>query len=234
MLVYITGASAQKISLTPAGDFVSRYIWRGLNAGGASPAIQPSLELSAGNFTLGTWGSMAWNSSFEIRETDLYVKYDIRKLFSVTVTDYFLSDESQPKNHFFEFDENKTAHVMEASASFNGTDKIPFSFLAAVNFWGADARDVHQDKQYSTYLELGYNGKCNDTEYNIFIGGTPTSPDQEAGETGYYGNCEGITNLGIKAIKNIPITEKFALPVSTSFIINPQTGNVFLVFGVSI
>lgn len=222
---------AQETSLNTGADIMSRYVWRGLQPGGSSPSIQPSLEFTAGNLTVGTWGAFSVSNNLTIQETDLYLSYSIKEMFSVTLTDYFLPDESLARNNYFEWEEDNTGHLLEVSASFLGTDSIPFTFLVAVNVWGADARHVNNKKQYSTYFELGYHGNCKDVEYNIFIGGTPTNPDSETGETGYYGTEAGITNIGITAIKNITITDKFTLPVSTSFIINPQSENVYLVFG---
>jgi hypothetical protein len=40
--------------------------------------------------------------------------------------------------------------------------------------------------------------------------------------------------VGISARKEIPLTEKFALPVSVSLITNPQAGKIYLVFGISL
>lgn len=225
---------AQSISVDPSVDLMSRYVWRGLNPGGSSPSIQPSLKFNAGKFTLGTWGAFSVDNSFTVQETDLYATYNFCDAFSLTVTDYFLPDESLANNHYFEMKEDSTGHVLEAAASFNGTEKIPITFLAAVNFWGADARTATNKKQYSTYFELGYKRTVNETSIKIFIGGTATNPDTEAGETGFYSDGAGITNIGITAVKKITLTDKFSLPLSTSFIINPKSENVFLVLGISL
>ncbi len=228
-------SSAQiETSFNTGVDIMSRYVWRGMNLGGSSPSIQPTLEYSAGNFTLGTWGAFSMSDGLTIQETDLYLSYTFKEMFSLTVTDYFLPDESLDKNHYFELNEDKTTHLLEAAASFDGTEKIPFTFLAAVNFWGADALNADGDKQYSTYLEFGYNGKCKDLDYNAFIGFTPNNPDKEKEETGFYGTSAGVVNLGITVSKEIKISDSFSLPLTTSFIINPQAENVFLVLGISL
>lgn len=230
----VLSVTAQNISVDPGVDLMSRYVWRGLSPGGSSPSIQPSIKFNAGNFTLGTWGAFAVDNSFTVQETDLFATYNFSDAFSMTVTDYFLPDESLANNHYFEMKEDSTGHVLEAAATFNGTDKIPFTFMAAVNFWGADARKADNKKQYSTYFELGYNCTVKETNIRAFIGGTATNPDTEAGEGGYYGDSAGITNIGVTAVKKIIITDKFTLPVTTSFIINPQTENVFLVVGITL
>jgi hypothetical protein len=228
-------ASAQiETSFNTGVDLMSRYVWRGMNLGGSSPSIQPTLEFSAGNFTLGTWGAFSMSDGVTVQETDLYLSYSIKEMFSITVTDYFFPDETLSNNHYFEFDKDSTGHLLEGAVSFDGTDKIPFTFLAAVNFWGADAKKADGKNQFSTYLELGFNGRCKEIDYNIFAGFTPNSPDAEKGETGFYADKAGFINLGITISKEIQITDKFSLPVTTSFIVNPQAENVFLVVGISL
>jgi hypothetical protein len=117
---------------------------------------------------------------------------------------------------------------------FNGTDKIPVSLMIATNFAGADARTADNKLQYSTYIELGYSTKVGENSLDIFIGGTPTNPDQDKGESGYYGPRAGIVNLGLTVGRDIQISEKYALPVNVSLIVNPVQENIFLVFGISL
>lgn len=222
-----------KAAFNSGADLMSRYIWRGLNLGGSSPSIQPTLELSAGNFTVGAWGAFSMSDGQTVQETDVYLSYTHRDILTFSITDYFLPDEALSNNNYFEYDKDKTGHVLEALASFNGTEKIPFSLLAAINIWGADARKANGDLQHSTYIELGFIGKCLDMDYNVFMGFTPNSPDIEKGEIGFYGPYAGVINLGVTVNKEITVTDNFSLPVSTSFIINPQAENVFLVFGIS-
>ncbi|MBK6966622.1 MAG: hypothetical protein IPH20_22665 [Bacteroidales bacterium] len=235
-LMFVPGqASAQvETSFNTGVDLMSRYVWRGMNLGGSSPSIQPTLEYSVGNLTLGAWGAFSMSDGLTVQETDLYLSYSIKEMFSITVTDYFLPDETLDNNNYFEFDQDSTGHLLEASVSFDGTDKIPFTLMAAVNFWGADALKADGKKQYSTYLELGFNGSCKELDYNLFAGFTPTSPDEDKGETGFYGDKAGFVNLGITVSKEIQITDKFSLPVTTSFIVNPMAENVFLVVGISL
>ena len=222
-----------KVAFNSGADIMSRYIWRGLNLGGSSPSIQPTLELTTGSFTLGSWGAFSVSDGMTVQETDIYLSYTFRETFTVSVTDYFLPDEALTNNNYFEYNQDKTGHILEVSASFNGTEKIPFNLMAAVNVWGADARKANGDLQHSTYLELGYNGNCRNMDYQLFMGFTPNSPDSESGETGFYGPYAGVINLGITVNREIAITDKFSLPVSSSLLINPQAENIFLVFGIS-
>jgi len=88
--------------------------------------------------------------------------------------------------------------------------------------------------QYSTYLELGYKTTIKGIDFNVFIGGTITNPDESNGESGYYGNTKpGFTNIGIKVSKAIPVTSKYSIPIQASLIANPMQNKLYLVFGIS-
>jgi len=52
-------------------DFMSRYIWRGLDYG-KSPSIEPTLSFTKGGFEIGAWGSYSTSGSYY--ELDPYVK----------------------------------------------------------------------------------------------------------------------------------------------------------------
>ncbi len=99
---------------------------------------------------------------------------------------------------------------------------------------GQDARKANGDIFYSSYLELSYPFKCKGLDFNVFAGGTPNKADTKKDESGFYGNDPGIVNLGFTVSKDLPITEKFSLPLSASLITNPQAQNIFLVFGISL
>jgi hypothetical protein len=233
-----TSVSAQektcKSKLDISADIMSRYIWRGINLGGSSPSIQPTLEYNCGNLAIGAWGAYSFGHAITSQEADLYAGYTIADMVNITATDYFLPNEDTLPNHYFNYKKDETGHVFELSAKFLGTEKIPFSLMVATNVYGSDAKKSNGDNQFSTYIELGYSCKVKETECSAFLGFTPTKPDKSKGETGYYGEGPGVINLGITATKDIKITDSFSLPVSTSLITNPQAENIFLVFGISL
>ena len=49
----------------------------------------------------------------------------------------------------------------------------------------------------------------------------------------WYGPYAGVTNLGLTAKKEIPVTAQYALPVQVSLVTNPQAQSVFFIFGIS-
>ncbi|MCD4834146.1 MAG: hypothetical protein K8R31_10150 [Bacteroidales bacterium] len=239
-------------------DFVSRYIWRGVNLGGSSPSVQPYVEFGFGSddhsFAIGAWGAYSLSGTQTGQEADLYLTYTLRELFSLTVTDYFFPDETTGRNKYFNYnmdwdkinsgEEDQTGHVVEAAISFNGTEKIPVSLMFAMNIWGADSRKykdesgvmIPEDKiVMSKYLELGYSTDVKGVALDVFAGMALNNPEIAKGEpTGFYGQeAAGVINLGFTLSKEIQITENYSLPVFGSLITNPEAENIFMVFGIS-
>ena len=237
VLLFIKPLSAQektsKSKLNISADLVSRYVWRGLNLGGSSPSIQPDMEFSSGDFTLGAWGAYSFSNASRSQEADLYFSYTLADVISFTATDYYYPKEDT-NNHYFNYEKDKTNHMFDFSAKFLGTEKLPLTLMVATNLYGADAKKSNGEIQYSTYVELGYNFKLNETGCSAYIGFTPNNPDRSKGETGFYGPSAGVINLGITATREIKITDTFSLPVNASLITNPQAENIFLVFGISL
>lgn len=218
-------------------DLMSRYVWRGTDFGG-TPSIQPSISFEKSGFTIGAWGAYSTNFSGNntgdiYKEADIFVGYTFKKIITLTVTDYFFPNDISD-NKYFDYNNKTTNHVLETSLSFNGTEKLPLTVLLATNVYGADAKKINDDGtvgniQFSTYAELGYSFK----NLDVFIGTNMTQPDREKGESGYYGDYMGVVNLGVTSSKEIKITKTYSLPLTVSFIINPQSEKIFLVAGFS-
>jgi len=207
-------------------DLQSRYVWRGLNLGGASPSIQPSVSFATDKLKIGAWGAYSINGEHPGQEADLYVTYSPSDMFSVTVTDYFFPVDALGDNAYFDYDNDITGHVLEGTLSFNGTETLPISLLVAVNFYGAD-KNIDGDVNYSTYVELGYSKSFADSKLGLFAGAV-------LNESAYYGTTgAGLINLGMKYSKEIAISDAFSLPVNGALIFNPDAGNIFITFGVS-
>jgi hypothetical protein len=225
-------------------DFVNRYIWRGVNLGDNTPSIQPNMSLNFGSekhaFSLSTFGAYSMGGQ-HLQEGDLILSYTFNEILTLSVTDYFFpSDDILGSNRYFNYDKDKTGHVYEGLLSFNGTEKIPFSLMFAMNFYGADARKINTDGSdagifMSKYVEIGYTKEYKNLSMNLFIGGTIDDPDETKGEMGFYGNQSyGVINMGCKLTKEVKITENFSLPLQSQIIINPEQERIFLVFGFSL
>jgi len=88
----------------------------------------------------------------------------------------------------------------------------------------------------SKYLEFGYSAEIQGTSLDFFAGLALDNPKTDKGEpTGFYGQENaGLVNLGLTLSKEIQISDKYSLPVSASLITNPEAGNIFMVFAVSL
>jgi hypothetical protein len=175
--IYAQKDSTSKINI--ASDFVSRYIWRGLDYGKA-PSIQPTFSFIKNNFEIGSWG--AFNTIGSYHEIDLYAKYTL-KCITATITDYFVHNETDPNNtKYFDYGSKTTNHTLEGTLQYNGSDKFPLSILVGTYFYGND-RKITPDladtsktiikQNYSTYFELGYTVRCKEKTFDLFMGLTP-------------------------------------------------------------
>ncbi len=221
-----------KDNLSIGADLMSRYIFRGMDIG-ASPSIQPNLTYTTGKFNIGLWGAYTLNK-FTTQEADIFITYNVNNQVSLTLTDYFFPSETDSYN-YFDYKNDTTGHLFEGNLTYTGQDKFPIQCLIAVNFYGSDAIRLNSDGskksiQYSTYAEIRYPFKYIDA----FIGANLTKANTDLGETGFYGNDIGIINLGLTAHKEVKVSSTYSLPMSLSFITNPQSGKVFLVFGLSL
>lgn len=200
---------AQDVSVSAGADIVSSYIWRGLYVGPAS--AQPSVSLSAGDFTLGVWGSSSFEGTW--REFDLYASYSVGNL-SLLLTDYFF-----PRNlpdgvgsSYFKLSE----HLFEATLGYSLGESLPLSLAWNTNFAG--------DDDYSSYMEASYSIPAGDVAIDLILGVTPWA--------GIYSDGFALINASIKASKEIVVSDSFSLPVFSQAVLNPDTKDVFLVFGV--
>ncbi len=89
------------IKVNVSMDLVSSYIWRGVRQGNG-PALQPTLEINVGRFTLGAWGSYYFADENH-SEADLYATLSLGD-FTLGVMDYYYSGTTwwNTDNHAFE------------------------------------------------------------------------------------------------------------------------------------
>jgi hypothetical protein len=206
-LTVSTTASAQdsKVSVSIGADLFNRYVWRGTDFGN-SPVVQPGIELSAGNFAIGAWGSYSTSASVGGTEADLYASYSLPFGLDVVFTDYYFPAEPGSEGNYFDYD---NAHTFEIG----GTQTIG-NFYISGYYWLTETGD--------TYFEAGYEFK----NFSLFAG---------AGNDSYTTDGDfSVCNLGISTSKEIAITEKFSLPLSGSVILNPEKEQLFLVVGISL
>lgn len=195
-------------SFDVGADLVSNYIWRGTKFG-TGPAVQPFLEFSAGNFTVGSWGSFGITDN-EAAEADLYLSYGFDFGLSLGLTDYYY-----PGSDYFDLSDSTGSHGLEVNLGYElGGLSIGANYM--INEAGS-AGTAGGDM----YFELGYSFDS----FGLFVGGG----DGWHTSDGAFSVC----NVGISTSKEIKITDSYSLPVSGSAIWNPEKKQYYLVVGVS-
>jgi len=216
----VSGSYNSFAQVSVGADIASRYIWRGVDYGN-SPSFQPGLGFATGSLSVGTWGAYSFAGTGSVfAEHDLWASFDIETssgTISVLFTDYYYPSAGLK---FFDYSGTGGAHVLEAGIGYAGTEGFPISFKGFFNF--------HNDPEQSVYLEVSYPFAVNGTELALFAGGSPKK------SAWYVTQGAALINVGIAAKKSVTVTESFALPVSATFIVNPELEQSYLIFGFSL
>lgn len=213
--------TSPKLSLS--AEVKSRHTWRGSLTCSALN-IQPTLNLTASNLTLGAWGCYTVDNSYA--EVDLYAIYR-KGAFSLAVLDYYSPNEAVKQNDFFQFNSKTTRHIVDVNASYSGTSSLPIRLMVGTMVYGDDRRDSAGTNRYSTYIEAGYTLKLSALQkIDFFVGGTP--------HKSLYGKQGGIVNVGFTAHQTVKILRQYDLPAYASIVINPMTENIYFILGITI
>ena len=209
------GSSA---SIDAGMDLFSSYIWRGAKFG-SGPTFQPWVEGAVGNLAIGAWGSVC-ASTDEGFEMDLYAGYSFDFGLSIAVTDYYFghvqgdsigSTDGETDYEDFGYFSYDQVHYIEPAISYEIGN---LSLLAAYMF-------MPGFKDGDVYLEAGYT-----------IGALELALGAGDGQYTDDGNFM-LCNITIGTSKEIPITEKFSLPLTGGVTLNPSTQGFFIYAGIS-
>ena len=218
----VAGATAHAedgVETTVAADMVSRYIWRGLDAG--STAIQPTLGVGYKGLSLTAWGSYGVTDPDDTKEFDLTLGYSVGG-FNIGVTDYWFSVGGDPEGRYFKYDAHATNHIFEATV---GYDFGLASLQWYTNFAGNDGLNKDGKRAYSSYVEANVPFKLATVDWTATAGAVPFATDFY-GTTGF-----AVTNLALKATKDIKVTDSFSIPIFGQVVANPCSQKAYLVFG---
>lgn len=206
-----------EVEATVSADVVSQYYWRGQDLGNVS--FQPTLGLGYKGFSITAWGSVGLSESSDTKEFDLTAAYSTGG-FHIGVTDYWFNTGD---GRYFEYDSHKTAHVFEANI---GYDFGPVALNWYTNFAGADGTNEDGDRAYSSYVEASAPFVLGGCDWTAAIGAVPYA-------TSFYGDAGGfaVTNISLRATKDIKITDSFSVPVFAQVAANPSNEKAYLVFG---
>ena len=208
-----------KVETTIAADFVNQYIWRGLDCGNVS--IQPTLGIGYKGLSLSAWGNVGVSKD-DVKEFDLTLGYTTGG-FNIGITDYWFSvGGDDPENRYFKYDAHSTNHVFEANI---GYDFGVLNLQWYTNFAGNDGYNKNDKRAYSSYAQVDVPFKLVTCDWTATAGVVPYYST-------YYGTTGfAVTNLSLRADKDIKITDSFSIPVFGQIVANPCTEKAYLVFG---
>lgn len=217
------------IQFQVSGDFVSSYVWRGIYQG-AQACVQPTLGMSAGGFSLTAWGSTGLaDVKTGHKELDLTAAYSFGQI-TVQLADLWWG--GQGNNRYFHYENNQTDHHFEAGVVYGlPCEKFPLS-IAWYTVFAGDDEDDEGKQQYSSYAELNYPFSVKGVDLNATLGFVPYK-SMSAG-MGYMTETFAVTNIALKATKEIKFSQSFSLPLYAQVICNPRTEDAHLVLGFTI
>lgn len=218
LLAAMSAANAQdKVEATIQADVVSQYLWRGQELGQVS--LQPSLGLSYKGLSLTAWGCVGLSEPGDTKELDLTLAYSTGG-FNIGVTDYWFNS---PNERYFCYGAHSTSHVFEANI---GYDFGPVGVQWYTNFAGNDGVGNGGSRAYSSYVEVNAPFRLAGCDWSAAVGAVPYATD-------FYSSADGfaVTNVSLKASKDISVTERFAIPLFAGLAVNPSTEKTYLYCG---
>ncbi len=206
-----------KVEATVSADVVSQYYWRGQDLGSVS--LQPTLGVAYKGLSLSAWGSVGLSEPSDDKELDLTLSYTTGG-FTVGVTDYWFNCGD---GRYFSYAAHETAHVFEAMI---GYDFGPLALAWYTNFAGADGVNKDGDRAYSSYIEANVPFSLGGCDWTASVGAVPFATD-------FYEDANGfaVTDISLKAAKDIRITNTFSVPVFAQIGANPSNEKAYFVFG---
>lgn len=191
-------------------DLVSKYIWRG-SIGAKTPGIQPGLKATIKGFTLGAWGSYHFIDDYT--ETDIYASYSLPFGLSLTVNDYFWYTTPDPVSNtpvyagdYFDY---KKTHYIEGLVGF-AVPKTGLTISGGKMLYGANDKSI--------YTEAAYQFSA----FKVLVG----AGNEMFTSDGKFKVC----NIGLSSSKSVHFSDKFEMPITASFIVNPDKKQAHLVF----
>ena len=176
--------------------------------------------------SLTAWGSYGLVNADDVKEFDLTLDYTIGGL-SIGITDYWFSrmDGGDPDGRYFKYEAHGTNHVFEGYIGYD------FGFAALrwfTNFAGNDGTNKDGKRAYSSYVEVNVPFKLATVDWTATAGAVPYCTTSY-GTTGF-----AVTNLALKATKDIKITDSFSVPIFGQVVGNPCSQKAYLVLGLSL
>lgn len=217
-------AQERGVKFSGGTDLVTTYVWRGVYESG--PAFQPTLALTAGNFSATAWGSVDFDNNY--KEMDLTLAY---KLGPVTLSVADLYWTGHTDDRYFVVD-NLSPHRIEVGASWVVSQKVPVMLSWYTILFGAADVDDRGERAYASYFEAAWPFTVKTIDLKAGIGIVPWNA-----EATYYSGGRGfyVQNVFLNAGKTWAIKgmNSISLGIFTNLIWNPALEDVNFVGGVS-
>lgn len=213
----MTAKAQDKVEATVQADFVSQYIWRGQDLGDVS--LQPTLGIAYKGLSLSAWGSIGLSEPSDTKEFDLTLSYTVGG-FNVGITDYWFNS---PNDRYFSYAAHKTSHVFEANV---GYDFGPVALQWYTNFAGNDGSSKSGKRAYSSYFEVSAPFRLGGLDWTAAVGAVPYATDFYADVGGF-----AVTNVSLRAEKEIKVSKTFGIPLFAGISANPSTEKAYFVCG---
>ena len=214
-----TALAQDKVETTIGADFVNEYIWRGQKLGDV--AVQPTLGVGCKGLSLTAWGSYGLSNKDDVKEFDLTLGYTTGGL-NIGITDYWTSEGLDPDARYFKYDAHGTNHLFEANI---GYDFGPVSLQWYTTFAGNDGLNKSGNRAYSSYMEASIPFRLATVDWTAMAGAVPYAT------TSYATSGFAVTNLSLRAAKEIRITDSFSIPIFGQLTANPCAQKAYLVLG---
>ena len=209
MVLSSASLAQEEIETAISGDVVSSYIWRGQDLGSVS--LQPNLGVEYKGLSLTAWGSVGLTDPADTKEFDLTLGYTIGGL-NIGVTDYWFNVGLDPDGRYFKYNTHGTNHVFEANI---GYDFGPVALQWYTNFAGNDGVNKDGNRAYSSYVEATVPFRLATVDWTASAGAVPFATD-------FYGTKGfAVTNLSLRATKDIKVTDSFSVPIFGQVVGNP-------------
>ena len=221
MVMGVTAYAQDTVEATISGDVVSSYIWRGQDLGNVS--IQPTLGVSYKGLSLSAWGNVGLSNSEDTKELDLTLAYS-NGGFNIGITDYWTNDGGDPETRYFKYNAHGTNHVFEANVGYD------FGFASLqwfTNFAGNDGTNKDGKRAYSSYFEVNVPFQLATVDWTATAGAIPFATSFYNGWTSGF----AVTNVALKATKDIKVTDSFSIPIFGQVVANPCSQKAYLVLG---
>lgn len=223
-------AQDKGISFSGGSDLVSSYIWRGVYEAGVS--LQPTLTMSAGNFSATAWGSVDFAST-SYKEMDITLAYTLGPV-TLSLADLYweggVGSRDPIERHYFTFGSD-SPHRIEVGASWVVSEKIPFTLSWYTILFGPADVNSRGGRAYGSYFEIAYPFQVKGIGIKAGIGMVPWNAYGTYGiDRDFY-----VQNVFLHAGKTWNIGENDGMNIGlfTHLIWNPALEDVNFVGGVS-